>query len=194
MKYNPNTHHRLSTRLREWDYSWPWWYYVTICTYDRRCLFGKIVDNMVELSEIGEIVREEWMRTPAIRPEIELDDFVVMPNHIHGIIIIGTSVGATGPVAHKKEQDNSVNRATHQVAPTKTLVSGSLGAVVGQFKSKSAKRINVMRGREGVSVWQRGFHDHIIRNDADLHRIRTYIANNPLQWALDEENPDYQTK
>ncbi len=81
--------------------------------------------------------------------------------------------------------------ATRRVAPTKeTLVSGSLGAIIGQFKSKSAKRINEMRKMKGQPVWQRGFHDHIIRNEADLARIREYIRNNPLQWALDEEKPN----
>ncbi len=189
MPYNSQVHHRRSTRLRDWDYALPWWYYVTICTHERQCIFGTVVNDEMQLNDIGKIVHEEWTNTPTIRPEIELDEFVVMPNHVHGIVIIGESVGATGSVARKGKQGSSIIRATQRVAPTKTLVSGSLGAVIGQFKSKAAKRINVIRETQGVSVWQRSFHDHIIRNDADLHRIRTYIANNPVQWAIDEERP-----
>ena len=188
MKFNPNVHHRHSTRLREWDYSWPWWYYVTICAYERRCIFGEVINDKMRLNDIGEIVREEWMKTPTIRPEIELDGFVVMPNHVHGIIIINDTVGATGPVARRGNY-NKQERATRRVAPTKRLVSGSLGAIIGQFKSKAAKRINAMRGAPDETVWQRGYHDHIVRNEADLHRIRTYIEYNPLQWSIDEENP-----
>jgi REP element-mobilizing transposase RayT len=150
---------------------------------------GEIINEEMRLNSIGEIVREEWMKTPSIRPEIELDDFVVMPNHVHGILIIGETVGATGSVAHKENHGQQA-WASPRLAPTRTVVSCSLGAVLGQFKSKTAKRINMMRGTKGVSLWQRNFHDHIIRNDADLNRIRIYIANNPLQWALDEENPD----
>ena len=85
MTYNPEIHHRRSTRLREWDYSWPWWYYVTIFTHGRECLFGEVVNDEMKLNDVGKITQEEWMKTPSIRPEIELDDFVIMPNHMHGI-------------------------------------------------------------------------------------------------------------
>ena len=185
MKHEQEHRRRRSTRLRSWDYSWPWWYFVTIVVKDRHCLFGKIVDDEMRLNEFGRIVEEEWLKTPTVRSNVELDAFVIMPNHVHGIMIIGESVGATRRVAPKKPM-----RATSQVAPTKTLVSGSLGAIIGQFKSKVAKRINTLWGTHGVPLWQRNYYDHIIRNDADLHRIRTYISNNALQWSMDEENPE----
>lgn len=180
MAFNPEKHHRRSTRLSSWDYSWPWWYYVTICTYDRRCLFGEIVDDKMQLNEIGEVVREEWMRTPIIRPESELDDFVIMPNHMHGIVIIDDSSKSGVGAIHESPLRRTVDQRRQM----------TLSKVIGRFKMNSAKRINLTRGTSGIPLWQRGFHDHIIRNDADLHRIRTYIAKNTLQWALDEENPD----
>jgi len=179
---------RRSIRLQEYDYSWAGWYYVTICAKGGICLFGDIVEGKVCLSQWGKLVREEWLKTPEVRKTVELDEFVVMPNHLHGIIIMGESVGATRRVAQEEGTAQPL-RATLQVAPTKTLVSGSLGAIIGQFKSMSAKRINKIRGTKGSSMWQRNYYEHIIRDDADLHRIRTYIQNNPLQWELDEENP-----
>ena len=163
---------------------------MTIVVKDRQSLLGEIVDDKVCLNQIGKIVEEEWLKTPFIRPNVELDDYVIMPSHLHGILIIGETVGATRGVAQNENKPTSKStRATFQVAPTKTLESGSLGAIIGQFKSKTAKRINALRGTPGIPVWQRNYYDHIIRNDADLHRIRTYIRNNPLKWALDEENP-----
>ncbi len=178
-------HNRRSVRLESWDYSWPWWYFATVVVKNRRCLFGEIIDDKMHLNETGKIIEEEWLKTPSIRPNVELDAYVIMPNHLHGIIIIGEAVGATRRVAQKKPI-----RATLQVAPTQTLVSGSLGAIIGQFKSKAAKRINALQGTQGIHLWQRNYHDHIIRDEGDLHRTRTYIVNNPLQWALDDENPD----
>ena len=131
----------------------------------------------MQLNDIGQIVFEEWMRTPTIRTEIELDYFIIMPNHIHGIVIINDAnnnpdvfVGTHG-------------RASLQRKPR------SLGSFVAGFKSIVTKRVNMIRMTPGEPIWQTRYHDHIIRNEVDLHRIRTYIANNPLQWALDEENP-----
>lgn len=164
---------------------------MTIVAKDRRSMFSEIVDDKMRLNEIGDIIEEEWLKTPSIRPNVELDNYVVMPNHLHGILIIGESVGATRRVAQEENKPKARHiRATSQVAPTKTLVSGFLGATIGQFKSKTAKRINVLKRTAGISLRQRSYYDHIIRNDADLYRIRTYMANNLLQWALDEENPD----
>jgi hypothetical protein len=89
MAFNPSTHHRRSIRLKGYDYSWTGWYYVTICTYQRVCLFGKIAGDQIQLHEIGKVVEEEWLKTPIIRAGIELDNYVIMPNHLHGILIIG---------------------------------------------------------------------------------------------------------
>lgn len=168
---------RRSIRLRGYDYSSDGWYFVTICTYNRGCIFGDVVKEKMELHDVGKVVEEEWLRTREIRANVELDMFVVMPNHVHGIIVI----------------KNDVVGATRRVAPTRgthpTLQSGSLGAIIGQFKSVSAKRINKIRHAPGAPLWQRGYYEHIVRNENDLNRLRRYIAENPARWFYDEENP-----
>jgi len=188
MKYDPQRHHRRSIRLRGYDYTRPGAYFVTIVTRRRECLLGEIVDGKMVLSEYGRIVAEEWERTALVRPYVRLDEFVVMPNHIHGIIwIVGDdAVGATRPVG-----------ATRRVAPTGSTTggrptgprAGSLGAIIAQFKSAAAKRINQIRGTPGVPVWQRNYYEHIVRNERALNAIRQYIRNNPARWTDDRENP-----
>ncbi|GIV57086.1 MAG: hypothetical protein KatS3mg054_0921 [Chloroflexus sp.] len=164
-------------------------YFITICTHDRACLFGEVVAGEMQVNAVGEVVCAEWFRTAQIRPYVRLydDEFVVMPNHIHGIIwIINDDVGATRRVAHRVG-------ATRRVAPTdppRGPASGSIGAIVGQFKSITTKRINALRGTPGAPVWQRNYYEHIIRTEDALQRIREYIATNLLRWHLDRENPD----
>ena len=131
---------------------------------------------MLALNDVGKIVEEEWLKTPTIRSNVALDDYVIMPNHLHGIVIINDVVGATRRVAPTKDKT--------------TLRPNSLGAIIGQFKSSVPKRLLSARLLEKGTLWQRNYYEHIIRNDSDLTRIRTYIANNPLQWAIDEENPN----
>ena len=181
-RYDPNRHHRRSIRLRGYDYTQPGAYFVTICTHERAMLFGQVVDGEMVLNEWGEIVREEWFRSAEIRAAIKLfpDEFVVMPNHIHGIIWI---VGISPLVG-----------ATRRVAPTDGHPRGpapnSLGAVIGQFKSIVTKRINARRGTPGARVWQRNYYERIIRNEWALNAIRRYIAENPSRWHLDRHNPN----
>jgi putative transposase len=165
-----NRRNRHSTRLAGHDYAQQGAYFITICCRDRIHLFGEIIDGKMILNECGLIAQNEWMQTPIVRPSIGLDEFVVMPNHIHGIIIVG---------------------ATRRVAPTKTAngpAPGSIGAIIGQFKSITTKRINMDRHSSGESAWQRGFYDHIIRNAKSMNQIREYIASNPLKWDYDREN------
>ncbi len=131
--------------------------------------------------DFGRIVRDEWLRTPATRSNVELDEFVIMPNHLHGIVIINdTSAGA---IHESPLQQNDLKSQRRQMLFSKIL---------GRFKMNSAKRINIARGTPGLPVWQRGVYDHIIRNEADLHRIQAYIRNNPPRWVLDEEHAEYQ--
>ncbi len=170
-KFNPDVHHRRSIRLKDYDYGQAGAYFITICSWNRECLFGDVADEEMQLNEYGWIAANEWLQTGVVRPNVELDAFVVMPNHIHGIIILN-NVGAT-----------------RRVAPT-TLQSNSIGAIVGQFKSIVTKQINGIRNSSGLPVWQRNYYEHIIRNEDELNRVREYIINNPLRWADDENNPE----
>jgi REP element-mobilizing transposase RayT len=184
MKYDPVKHHRRSIRLKGYDYSQAGAYFITICTKDRACLFGEMVDGEMRLNPWGEIVREEWFKTAQLRLYVRLHDteFVVMPNHVHGIIWI---------------VDDNVVGARRRRAPTDAPlerfgapVSGSIPTIVRAFKSATTKRLNALRGTPGGQIWQRNYYEHIIRDDESLNRIREYIANNPSQWAADRENPD----
>jgi REP element-mobilizing transposase RayT len=188
--FNPDIHHRRSIRLTGYDYGSSGAYFVTVCAWRRECLFGEIEDGVMVLNDYGRIVQTEWLRSAEIRKEIALDEFIIMPNHFHGIVVIENDVGATRWVAHGC--DNIDERATHRVAPTGP-VSGSIGAIIGQFKSISSRRINAFRDNPGCPVWQRNYYERVIRNDRELAAIREYIAANPSQWALDRENPANQT-
>ncbi|GAB4545844.1 MAG: transposase [Anaerolineales bacterium] len=177
--YDPEKHHRRSIRLKGYDYTRTGAYFVTIVAYQRECLFGNIQNNEIILNEWGEIVREEWERTAVVRPNVELGDYVIMPNHIHGILIFADDIaGATRRVAPAN------------IASTKTILPNSLGSVIGQFKSIVTKRINRLQNVSGLPVWQRNYYDHIIRNEKEMDRIARYIQTNPLRWAEDHDNPN----
>ena len=173
-------------------------YFVTVCSWNKECLFGKIIDGKIRLNEYGMIVEKEWLQTPIVRSYVELDEFVIMPNHFHGIIVLTDNVGATRRVAQKRTtRPFAQKRAIHRIAPTEQIagaLSGSIGAIIGQFKSIITKCVNQIRNTPGVPVWQRNFYEHIIRNENELNEIREYINNNPLQWELDNENPENITR
>jgi REP element-mobilizing transposase RayT len=188
-------HHRHSIRLREYDYSQAGAYFVTICTLNRDCLFGESINEGILLNKFGDIAHDEWLKTAAIRKEIDLDEFVVMPNHVHGIIVITDNVGATRWVARHDDDPGDGgdgNRATHRVAPTGPG-TGTIGAIMGQYKSIVTKRINMIRINPGGPVWQRGYFERVIRDHRELAAIREYIANNPAKWLLDKDNPAHAT-
>jgi len=177
MRDEKQTLNRHSIRLKEYDYGQPGAYFVTVCTHHRECLFGEIVEGKIVLNPFGKIVEEEWMISANIRREIELDEFVVMPNHMHGIIAIRDHhpVGATG------------RSPLHRIH--RTLFPKSLGSFVAGFKSSVTKRINELHGTPGQPVWQRDYFEHVIRNEIDLDETREYIQNNPLKWLEDENHP-----
>jgi putative transposase len=161
-----------SARCEHWDYAANGYYFVTICTQNRECFFSEVEGNEMYLSAIGEIVAEEWYKTAQIRPNVELDEWIVMPNHLHGIIVI-------------KNQFLETKRF-HRNVSTARLKSDSLGAIVGQFKSVCTKRI---RGEGFASFgWQTRFYDSIIRQQTSLENVRKYIVNNPRKWELDRHN------
>jgi REP element-mobilizing transposase RayT len=178
--------YRKAIRLKGYDYSQAGGYFVTIVARGRECLFGEIVGREMRLNPLGEIVNEEWLRSTEIRREIALDAFVVMPNHIHGIVFIHDNpVGATGRSPLLPPYDTS--HYPHGPAPK------SLGAFVAGFKSSVTKRINLLYNAPGAPVWQRNYYEHIIRDQPDYERIANYIATNPSNWAEDEENPALST-
>ena len=167
---------RHSLRLRYYDYSQLGAYFVTICAYDRQCIFGEIVNGIMVKNSLGEIVEAEWLRTGELRPYAELDAAVVMPNHFHGIVML---IDANGGTARHAPTERAFAQS----------VSHSLASVVGSFKSAVSKRINELRGTPGALVWQRNYFEHIIRNEHDLQQVCEYIVNNPARWTLDRENP-----
>jgi REP element-mobilizing transposase RayT len=175
MHDTPQRHHRRSIRLRGYDYSRAGAYFVTVCTHNRECLFGEIVDREMVLNDAGKIVADEWMKIAKIRNEIELDQWIVMPNHIHGILVINDPVGAI----HESPLQMTVTQRRNMALPK----------LIGRFKMLSSKGINEMRGTPGRPVWQRNYYEHVIRNDDEMNRAREYIINNPAKWALDRENP-----
>lgn len=162
---------RKSPRLRGYDYSQEGAYFVTICTHDRAHLFGAIVDGVMVLSHAGTIAQERWLALPDHHSHIELDAFVVMPNHVHGIIVL---VG-TGPALSGTDNTGADNAG---VVPT-------LGTVIGSYKSGVTRRVREAQGEPQLRVWQGRYHDHIIRSEAALNRIREYIMYNPARWRED---------
>jgi putative transposase len=170
LQYNTHQrHHRRSIRLRGYDYSRAGAYFVTVCTHNRMCLFGEIINGKMRLNDGGCAVVDSWQWLASQYNYVELDAWVVMPNHMHGIIVIhdGRGGSRTAPTDKRKP----------------------LGRLIGAFKTVSTKCINEMRGTPNASIWQRNYYEHIIRDDESLHRICEYIINNPLQWTLDRENP-----
>ena len=169
---------RRSVRLRAYDYTSYGAYFVTIVTADRACLLSDITGDSLTLSPLGRIVQEEWQHTAELRENIELDEFVIMPNHMHGIIWI---------------TDNRPETTTGvpQHAPTTRILApprfGSLSATINGFKGSVTRRARTEIGIQ--QVWQRGFYEHIVRSDKALDAIRLYISDNPRKWAEDAENP-----
>ena len=193
---NSSQPQRKSIRLKEYNYSFPGWYYVTICTFNRTKLFGKVINGKMMLNDSGKIVEEEWLKTIQIRSNVDLDYYVIMPNHFHGIIINEQSneyVGVTQWTAitgrGELNSPTNENMGRIQYAPTNNKFkspSQTLGAIVRGFKSSVTKRVREIPGNKSLKIWQRNYYEHIIRNDLDLHNIRKYIENNPLKWELDE--------
>jgi putative transposase len=145
-------------------------------TQNRECLFGHVLDGEMVSNDAGRMVAEEWMKSADIRNEIELEAFVVMPNHVHGIIVIdGRGTARRAPTCERFGQ------------PT----VGSIPTIVRAFKSACTKQINELRGTPGAKLWQRNYYEHVIRDEDDLNRIRQYILDNPARWAKDENNPDH---
>ncbi len=160
MKYDPDFQHRRSIRLNGYDYSKSGAYFITICTHDREHLFGDIIDEIMVLNKFGDITRSHWQQLSQHHPNIIMDESIVMPNHLHGIIVLESSSDSTKPISE----------------------------IIRGFKTFSAKAINQERDLRGIPVWQRNYYDRIIRNELELDRVRQYIINNPQNWDTDKNN------
>lgn len=182
--YDPDIHQRRSIRLKDYDYSQAGAYFVTVCAWRKENMFGEISEGKVSYSDVGEIISDVWRKLPDRFASIELDEFVIMPNHIHGIIVL--NVGA-GPCACP----DSITGQPQGVAPTKL----SLPDAVHRYKSFTTAEYRI-----GVAqldwmpfhgkLWQRNYYEHIIRDEGEMHSIREYIRCNPLGWDQDDENPE----
>ena len=207
----PDKHERRSIRLKGYDYAEPGAYFVTVCTRDRACLFGHVVNGEMHLNEAGEIAQRCWEDIPTHFPSVELDAFVIMPNHVHGIVVI-TDTPQTTCAA---KTTGSISRGSEIVIPCKGEASdsrgsslgvtdasplrqrpngtqpGSLSAIMQNFKSISTRRMNAARGAPGTPVWLRNYYEHVVRNEQELTAFREYILANPARWDDDENNPAF---
>ncbi len=191
---------RKIIRLKGYDYSQEGCFFITIVTKDRLPLFGEVVDGEMVLNELGEIVCEEWVKSAEIRNEIQIDEFVVMPNHFHAIVYIYNNPGSGDRESVRMTSQDLIpvgayghisRTGDRPVAPTKNGPRPhSLGALIAGFKSAVTTRINQIRNAPGNPVWQRNYYDHVIGTDREYERIAEYIANNPQNWMLDIENPE----
>ena len=171
MTYMSDRPGRRSVRLRSYDYAQTGAYFVTICTHIRELLFYD--------SQICEILQNQWAISSEMRAEVCLDAFVVMPNHVHGVVWITESTGVPNVGAQ--------GLAPLQRAPN--VMPRSLGAFVRGFKSAVTREVNALRKTPGIPVWQRNYYEHVIRGEEELERRRQYIADNPAKWDEDENNP-----
>ncbi|HUH26228.1 MAG TPA: transposase [Flavobacterium sp.] len=185
-QYNPNKHHRRSIRLQGYDYSQAGLYFITICCEDRICRFGHVENGTMILNKYGQIAYNEWMKTPEIRPNVKLHEFVVMPNHIHGIM----QLLDIGRGELHSPDDDKLHLPDDSRGVCKTPLRGpsqTIGAIVRGYKSSVTKQINLLRAFDTpIKLWQRNYHDHIIRNEQSYQRISEYIKNNPVKWNDDK--------
>ena len=202
---------RRSIRLEEYDYTDEGGYFVTIVTHHFQYVLGEIRDGQVHLNEFGRIAQEEWFKTQALRPYVDLldDEIIVMPNHIHGIIWITNTFGGKG------EKDTDIHgTGTARRARTRNLFNlprdneslhqgtrrfgvstpNSLPTIVGAYKSAVTKRINQLGRTPGVSIWHRNYYEHIINTETEYENIVNYVADNPANWGLKEEEDPFPQK
>ena len=197
MPYYSFKHHRRSIRLRGYDYTQAGAYFVTLLAHNRECLFGDVVDGEMRVNALGQIVAECWEALPAHFSNVELDGFVVMPNHTHGVIVIVSDAPprkgeALFGLPSRPKSASPLQPVQPQ--PPRGTQSGSIGAIIQNFKSVSTRKINQSRNAVGAPVWHRNYYEHIIRSEKSLEAIRRYIENNPANWAQDEENPSNITR
>ena len=168
-RYNRFVHNRRSVRLKGYDYTKPGAYFVTVVTRDRKSWFGDVLDGEMQLNDMGQLVTNAWESIATQYSYVKPDAYILMPNHLHGIIVT-------------TEQDTDHTKKSGP--PRKPL-----GRLIGAFKTMSTNRVNLNQSTPGWTLWQRGFYDHVIRNDRERDRVREYIVHNPKTWESDLENP-----
>ncbi len=196
MKYDPARHNRRSIRLTGYDYSRAGACFVTICAHNRKCLFGDIVNGAMRLNDAGHVAEKCWQAIPDHFPHATVDEFIVMPNHIHGIVFLnnhtvtnGGMVGMNGAVvavganAGANVGAKNFSPLRH---PTPRGTSKTIGSIVRGFKIGVTKWIR--QNANVHDVWQRNYWEHIVRDENELHRIRQYIINNPAKWETDRDH------
>ncbi|MCH8989105.1 MAG: transposase [Chloroflexi bacterium] len=178
MTFDPEKHARGSIRLPRYDYTQPGAYFITICAADRRCIFGEIIDGTMRLNRNGLIAAAQWAGLPKHYSNAMLDEFVLMPNHVHGIICLTDGQHSSVGAGFKPALTSPQSKPRHR-----------LPEIIRGFKTFSSRSINQLRGTAGAPVWQRNYYEHVVRGEDDLDHIRRYIIENPLKWAEDPENP-----
>ena len=183
--------HRQSIRLRDYDYSQNGAYFVTICCQNKACLFGEIVNGEIRLNDAGKMVEKWWWELANKFPAIELDEFIIMPNHFHGIVVIVGADLRVCPDPPRQNTDELEKQGEHVGSP---LQQPTLGEIVQWFKTMTTNEY--IRGVKEKNwepfykrLWQRNYYEHIIRNAESLNSTRLYIQTNPAQWDADSENP-----
>ncbi len=182
---------RQSIRLQEYDYAQPGAYFVTVVSNQRKNIFGEIVNGEMQLNQLGKIIKNTWNEIPLHFRNTSCEIFVIMPNHIHGII----NIIEDGPVGATHESPlpfSPIPKSPKPEPPHKstTLKPGTLGAIVGLFKSTTSKRIHQSGLMNDQKIWQRNYYEHVIRDEDDYHQIADYIKTNAINWEYDHENPD----
>lgn len=189
------SHHRRPVRLPESDYALSAAYFVTLVTQDRANRFGELSNGEMRLNSLGKIIESTWNTLPDHFP-LHLDVWVIMPNHFHGIVWIcedngkqmsKVAVGAKRSARYIGSDDTQPGRMLRPSRPTGTK-SGSLNAIVQNFKSVTTRKINAFLRKPGQPLWQRNYFEHVIQDDDDLERVRRYIQTNPLYWDRDPEH------
>lgn len=195
--------HRRTLRIKDFDYSQAGAYFVTICTKNHQCLFGEIQQREMQLNAIGRVVSAQWQQLTYRFPDLELGEWVVMPNHIHGILIItgrGEACNGRGEASLKIKnvdaalflpdasplQSESIIADASPLRPTGTT-PGSVGAIIQNFKSVVSRKLSTQNEKRKGSVWQRNYYEHVIRNEGEFNAISDYIITNPQNWEKDTE-------
>jgi len=184
-------HHRRSIRLKDYDYSQSGHYFITICTHNQQHLFGEIKNDQMILNQLGQIIQIQWLNTPKRYHNILLDKYIVMPNHLHGIIEIrDNNVGAihVGAIHELPLHELPLRGKSSLQELTIKRRTMLIPKIIGYFKMNSAKQINQLSKISCQPIWQRNYYEHIIRDEKSLNNIREYITNNPLNWERDRNN------